>query len=70
MVSLPFRWVIQLAIYVAVLAFELERLVVVVSIVRFCVNHVPNAGNRRIPANRSICIASVCPTTVRPAVSA
>jgi hypothetical protein len=49
----------------AVLAFELERLVAVVGIVQLCVHHVPNAGDRRVFANGSICIASFCPSAVR-----
>jgi hypothetical protein len=48
-------------IKIAVLVFELERLVVV----RLCVHHFPNAGDRRVFANKSICIASVYSTTVR-----
>jgi hypothetical protein len=58
MIPRPFRLVIQLAIKIAVLAFELERLVVVVGIVQFCVHHFPNAGDRRVVTNKSICIAS------------
>jgi hypothetical protein len=64
-ISLSFRLVIQLAIYIAILAFELERLVVVVGIVQLYVHNVPNAGDRRVFANGSICIASFCPTAVR-----
>jgi hypothetical protein len=30
-----------------------------------CVHHVPSAGDRRIFAYGSICIASFCPTAVR-----
>jgi hypothetical protein len=36
----------QLTTDIDVLTFEIERLVVVVGIVRFCVNHVLNAGDR------------------------
>jgi hypothetical protein len=55
----------QLAIKITILAFELERLVVVVGIVRLCVHHFPNAGDRRVFANKAVCIASFCPTPVR-----
>jgi hypothetical protein len=60
-ISLSFRWAIQLAIFIAVLAFELKRLVVLFSILRLCVHHVPSAGDRRVFANGSICITSFRP---------
>jgi hypothetical protein len=57
--DLPIRWVIQLAIQIEFLEYELERFVVVVGIVWICVHHVPNAGDRRVLANGSVCIASL-----------
>jgi hypothetical protein len=60
----PVLWVVQLAIKISILAFDPERLVAVVCIVLLCVHHFPNAGDRRVFANKWICIASFCPTTL------